>query len=51
MRSFLQDYLKEPRAPDSWNPKYMYAFVDLDGRGKNQVLVYITGQGWCGSGG
>jgi len=31
--------------------RYFHAFVDLDGDGKNEVIVYLAGRQFCGSGG
>lgn len=50
LRSFLQKQV-------GWGPvsdkdmRYSFAQVSLDGKAPRQVLVYITGQGWCGTGG
>ncbi len=30
---------------------YSAAFVDLNGDGRKEAIVYIRGDGWCGSGG
>ena len=50
IRSFLQNKV-------GWGPvsdkamRYSFARVSLDGTRPRQILVYISGQGWCGSGG
>lgn len=50
LRLFLQKRI-------GWGPvsdramRYSSAQVSLDGKSPEQVLVYITGQGWCGTGG
>jgi len=50
LRSFLQKKV-------GWGPVsdkamyYSFAQVSLDGKGSKQVLVYVSGPGWCGSGG
>ena len=31
--------------------RYFDAFVDLNGDGKKEAIVYLMGDGWCGSGG
>lgn len=51
LKSFLQDYLRTPGIPDDKSTRYLYAFVDLAGHGKQDVIVYIGGHSWCGSGG
>jgi hypothetical protein len=51
LRSFLQNRLRQRGEDVDKTTRYLYAFVDLDGQGKNNVVVYVTGQSWCGSGG
>ena len=51
LRSFLQHHLKQRDGGVDKTTRYLYAFVDLDGRGKRDAVVYVTGQSWCGSGG
>jgi hypothetical protein len=46
--SFLQGYLRDD--PDK-TVQYLVAFVDLNGDGKREAIVYLMGRGWCGSGG
>jgi len=50
LRKFLQDYVKR-RLVDGKTTRYLYAFVDLSGNGKQEIVTYITGDSWCGSGG
>ena len=50
LKQFLQVYLKQPRLTDK-TTRYFYSFVDLNGDGKQEIVVYITGDSWCGSGG
>ena len=45
LKRFLQKYL------DDRTTLYSHAFVDLNGDGKDEAIVYLTGRGWCGSGG
>lgn len=49
---FLQGYLDDD---GSGNPDltttYSYANVALSGDKKKEIIVYVTGQTWCGSGG
>lgn len=52
LSAFLHAYLNLPpvaKRDPQW-PPYVAASVNLDKRG-GQVLVYLAGQGWCGSGG
>jgi hypothetical protein len=52
LRSAVERHLKSllPLVPfrPAW---FASAFVDLAGHGKEQAVVYITGQDWCGTGG
>jgi hypothetical protein len=43
VREYVRDYEKGTR--------YFRAFVDLDGHGRNAVIVYLVGPDWCGTGG
>jgi len=53
LKSFLQNYLGKPYAPFEREgaTRYSSAFVDLKGDGTKEVIVYISGRAWCGSGG
>ena len=51
LKAFLQRYLRRPSGEDDKTTRYLDAFVDLNGDGIPEVIVYITGAGWCGSGG
>lgn len=53
LRKFLRDYLGAPDPSlESQGPTlYSAAFVDLRDDGALEVIVYLTGRGWCGSGG
>ena len=50
---FLQHYLNETYgALEEHGPtNYSSAFVDLNDDGTREVIVYVTGRGWCGTGG
>jgi hypothetical protein len=50
LRSFLQQYVKESGVTDS-STRYFDAFFDLNDDGKKEVIVYLEGRWWCGSGG
>jgi hypothetical protein len=51
LREFLGDYLKTLSQGEDRTTRYVDAFVDLTGNGKQQVIAYVTGRQWCGSGG
>ena len=53
LKTFLKKYLPEPYPPfEKEGPtRYSSAFVDLAGNGAKEAIVYISGRGWCGSGG
>lgn len=53
LRRFLEGYASKHEL-DQENDKetrYLRAFVDLNGDGKPEALVYLVSEGWCGSGG
>jgi hypothetical protein len=53
LKGFLRSYLGEPYAPFEREgaTRYSSAFVDLKGDGTKEVIVYLSGRAWCGSGG
>lgn len=51
LKRFLQQYLRDSQTPEDNTTRYAVAFVDLKDNGTKDVIVYITGQRWCGSGG
>lgn len=51
LKRFLQQYLRDSQTPEDNTTRYTVAFVDLKDNGAKDVIVYITGQRWCGSGG
>lgn len=46
LKKFLQSDLKNDKTTE-----YLAAFVDLNGDGVDEAIVYLTGHLWCGSGG
>lgn len=48
---FLRGYLRDPRLGDDKSTRYFSAFADLNNDGKKEAIVFLTGRGWCGSGG
>jgi hypothetical protein len=51
LRGFVRSYFERLSVPEDKTAGYFDAFVDLNGDGKPEAIVYITGQSWCGSGG
>lgn len=51
MEDFLRHDLRESTSADDKTAKYTKAFVDLNGDGMDEVIVYITGRTLCGTGG
>jgi hypothetical protein len=49
LKSFLQNYVGS--SDDDKQTRYFSAFVDLNDDGTQEVVVYLTRDGWCGSGG
>ncbi len=51
LKQFLQDYVRRERFDDDKMTRFAYAFVDLNGDGKKEAIVYLVGRWWCGTGG
>ncbi len=51
LKTFLQTYVRTPSSNSDKTTQYFSAFVDLNGDGTPEAIVYLTGQSWCGSGG
>ena len=52
LKRFLRAYLKIPNVADNGETtEFFPAFVDLKDDGIKEVIVYLTGRSWCGSGG
>jgi hypothetical protein len=51
LKGFLQNYLSSQNLGQAKETHYQPAFVDLKDNGKLDAVVYLTGNGWCGSGG
>ena len=49
LRKFLQDYAGH--SDQEKTTRYKSAFVSLADEGSREVIVYLSGDGWCGSGG
>ena len=50
LRRFLRRWARDHNAA-ARDTRYVRAWVNLRGEGAQQVIVYVEGQSWCGSGG
>lgn len=51
LREFLSSYLVNPHFGADKTTRYVSALVHLNEHGPQDVLVYVTGRTWCGTGG
>lgn len=51
LKEFLQLYVKAHGLDDDKTAGYSSAFLDLDGDGRLEAIVYLVGRWWCGTGG
>ena len=51
LKAFLRDYLARGGGGADRTTRYRFALVNLDGSGKKDVIAYVTGRSWCGTGG
>jgi hypothetical protein len=51
LRTFLQNDERKLLSDVDKTTKYLAAFVDLNGDGVNEAIVYVIGRSWCGTGG
>lgn len=51
LRRFLSVYLANPNLGVDETTRYLPISVKLSDRGSEQILAYVTGRSWCGSGG
>ena len=51
LKSFLVNYFSDKHSPPDETTRYSASFVDLNGDGQPEVVVYITGDQLCGTGG
>ena len=51
LQRFLRSYVRKSAPADDPSTRYFRAFVDLNGDRKDEVIVYLMGDWWCGSGG
>jgi hypothetical protein len=47
LKSAVQDFVKSRAGNPDPASRYFEAFVDLDGDGRQEAIVYITGSSWC----
>ena len=52
LKKFLQEFLGDPHPPfeQEGATRYSSALVDLKGDGTKEVILYLSGRMWCGSG-
>jgi len=50
LKRFLQNYIGTP-TEETKATRYSTAFVDLRDEGNKEIVVYLTGASWCGTGG
>jgi hypothetical protein len=51
LREFLQKFVGIPPSDRDKRARYLKASVDLNDDGKDEAIVYLIGDNWCGSGG
>lgn len=51
LKKFLQNYLRDPRFGEDKARKYFSAVANLSDDEKQEIVVYLTGDSLCGSGG
>jgi hypothetical protein len=51
LRAFLRGYLSSISGVDDVTTRYSFAAASLSGNMPQEIVVYVTGRGWCGSGG
>lgn len=51
LRDFLRTYLESPKSGVDTSTRYSAALAKLGDRKDKEVVVYVTGKWWCGSGG
>jgi hypothetical protein len=50
LRDFLRGWVGTP-TEETRTTRYSSAFVDLNGDGSREAIVYLSSDGWCGTGG
>jgi len=51
LKQFLQKELGDPQFESDKTTRFTSAIIQSDGASKEEVVVYIYGESWCGSGG
>ncbi len=51
LKKFMQDHIRQIDPNIDETTMFSYTFVDLNGDGRDEAIVYLTGRSWCGTGG
>jgi hypothetical protein len=51
LKQFLQQELNDPVDRTDMTTRFSFAVIEPDFRTREEVVVYISGESWCGSGG
>ena len=51
LKKFIQARARQIDTELDETTRFSYAFVDLNGDGKDEAIVHVTGRSWCGTGG
>ena len=51
LHASLQNYVRGRRGADAEPTRYQATFVDLNGDGRREAVVLVSGRYWCGTGG
>ena len=51
LKRFIQAHVRQIDPNIDETTRYSYAFVDLNGDGRDKAIVHLTGRSWCGTGG
>ena len=51
LKKILQNYFKSPFSQEYKTTRYYPVFANLESSQPRQVIVYVTGPHWCGTGG
>ena len=51
LQRFLRSYVRKSAPADDPSTRYFRAFKDLNGDRRDEAIVYLMGDWWCGSGG
>jgi hypothetical protein len=51
LKDFVQARVRQIAFRIDGTERFSYAFIDLNSDGKDEAIVYLSGNGWCGTGG